>query len=64
MNEEYTTGEAEAWREGFKAAQEAAAKHVAKLSLWFRECEMENISDSLDDVKDAIRAMQPPERPE
>jgi hypothetical protein len=59
-----TTGEAEAWRAGWRAAIEAAAQRIEPKPWWnaaTRE-QQQRIADR-EERAAAIRAMQPPERP-
>jgi hypothetical protein len=57
---EMTTGEAEAFRRGWEAAREAAAK-VAEAEEWrLARAEERDAEWSACTIKDAIRAMEPP----
>jgi hypothetical protein len=58
MTDDMTTGEADAWRAGWRAAQEAAARAVEARS----EAGEDVTPYGLQFLADDIRAMQPPER--
>jgi len=74
---EMTTGEAEAWRAGWRAAQEAATMAVFMIQTEAAEYDADGPesdvigrwraqgeADAASRVHAAIRALQPPERPE
>ena len=55
-----TTGEAEAWRAGWRAAREEAAKRLAREVYEWRIQDMAEVADSLSYAVADIRELDPP----
>jgi hypothetical protein len=59
-----TTGEAEAWRAGWRAACEAMAERLYQRGKEWAKDGFPRDAEALWQASDDARAMQPPERPE